>query len=386
VALVFEIDGLFDGERVIESAAIVIDRGEVSWAGQRRALPRVHGDVAQAPGRFALPGLINCHAHLTLDGEPNFAAEVRQSDGLAMVKAFKNARDALRAGVTTIRDLGANGTMSIELGRAIERGVVEGPRIIAAGRGITTTGGHGVEIGRIADGPAEVRKAAREQVSAGARVIKIFSTGGIMGGGAPPDVSQFTREETEAAVAEARKAGLRITTHAHGGGGIRVAAEAGVDSIEHATMLDAGTIALLKDRDIAIVPTLAAVHFLLEHADSLDPVVVERTRAVADRHRQGVRDAYRAGVRVATGTDAGTPFNRHELFAVELRLLMDCGLDARESLVAATSAAAKVVGLEKAGRVGQGCWADLVFVNGDPLADVDVLRSPAAVYVRGSAA
>jgi imidazolonepropionase-like amidohydrolase len=384
VRTVFEVDGLFDGERVIDNAALVVDGGEVAWAGERKSLPK-GGDVAKAPGRFVLPGLINCHAHLTLDGEVNFAAEVRQSDGLAMVKAFKNARAALHAGVTTVRDLGANGTMAIELGRAIERGVVEGPRIVAAGRGVTTTGGHGAEVGRIADGPDEVRKAVREQVSTGARVIKIFSTGGVLGEGAPPEVSQFSAEETAAAVNEAHKAGLRITTHAHGSGGMRVAAEAGVDSIEHATLLDEATVRLLKDRDIAIVPTLSAIHSLLEHADVLDAVVVQRTRAVADRHREGVRAAHRAGVRIAGGTDSGTPFNLHERFPVELRLLTECGLSPLEALAAATSGSARVVGLEKAGHIGAGCWADLMFLDGDPLADVDVLLSPKSVYVRGVA-
>ena len=385
---VIEVDGLFDGERVLENAAIAIEGGEISWAGKRGALPPPpQGDRSEsvrAPGTFALPGLINCHAHLTLDGEANFAAEVAQSDGFATLKAFRNARASLRAGVTTVRDLGAAGSMVIELGRAIERGVLEGPRIVAAGRGITTTGGHGMEVGRVADGPDEVRKAAREQIHAGARVIKLFSTGGVMGGGAPPEVSQYTAAETAAAVEEAHKAGLRITTHAHGSGGMQVAAEAGIDSIEHATLLDEKTIQLLKDRDVAIVPTLLVVQSLVENVRALDPVVAERTRAIAARHRDGVRMAHRAGVRIATGTDAGAPFTRHERFAFELQLLVECGLSAEEALTAATSGAARVVGLPKAGRVGAGCWADLVFVDGDPLRYLGSLLSPAGVYVRGS--
>src|SRR5207248_6564362 len=166
------------------------------------------------------------------------------------------------------------GTMVIELGRAVEKGFVEGPRVVACGRGVTTTGGHGFEVGRIADGADEVRKAVREQVAAGARVIKLFSTGGILGDGAPPEVSQYTPEETAAAVAEAHNAGLRITTHAHGSGGMRVAAEAGIDSVEHATLLDERTVRLLKERDVAIIPTFAAIHSLLEHANVLDPVVI----------------------------------------------------------------------------------------------------------------
>jgi imidazolonepropionase-like amidohydrolase len=384
VRTVFEVDGFFDGDHAVENAAIIIDGGAIAWAGPRRSLPKDAGEPIKAPGGFALPGLVNCHAHLTLDGDPSFAVEVRQNDGLAMVKAFKNARASLRAGVTAVRDLGANGTMVIELGRAIERGVVEGPRIVAAGRGVTTTGGHGAEVGRIADGPEEVRKAVREQVQAGARVIKIFSTGGILGEGAPPEVSQLTPDETAAAVSEAHKVGLRITTHAHGSGGMRVAAQAGIDSIEHATLLDESTVRLLKERDVAIVPTLSAVHSLLEHADVLDPLVVERTRAVADRHREGVRMARRAGVRIAAGTDSGTPFNRHERFAIEIELLTECGLSAEEAIAAATSRSAQVAGLENAGHVGGGCWADLLFVDGDPLKDVRLLLSPKGVYVRGA--
>src|SRR5207245_8488211 len=143
------------------NAAIVVEGAEVAWVGQRSAIPKTpqgeRSEVVPSPGEFVVPGMINCHCHLTLDGEPNFSAEVRQSDALAALKAFRNARAALRAGVTTIRDLGANGAMVIDLGRAIDHGLVEGPRLVAAGRGITSTGGHGFEVGRVADGPDEVR-------------------------------------------------------------------------------------------------------------------------------------------------------------------------------------------------------------------------------------
>ena len=387
---VFEVDGLFDGTQTMTNAAIVIDGGEIVWVGQRNAIPKTPGgersEVIPSPGTFAVPGMINCHCHLTLDGGANFAAEIRQSDALATLKAFRNARAALRAGVTTVRDLTANGTMVIELGRAIEKGLLEGPRVVASGRGITTTGGHAFEVSRVADGPDEVRKAVREQIAAGARVIKLFSTGGVLGDGAAPEVSQYTPDETAAAVAEAHNAGIRITTHAHSAAGMRVAAEAGVDSIEHATLLDEKTVRLLKERDVAIVPTLLVVQALLEHAEALDPVVVARTRSISERHREGVRMAHKAGVRIATGTDAGAPVTRHDGFAMELQLLTECGLSTEEALVAATSRAAEVIGLEKAGHIGAGCWADLVFVDGDPLKDLGVLRSPKAVYARGVAA
>src|SRR3954464_8210689 len=239
---VLEVDGLFDGVTTMSDAAVVIEGGEVVWVGKRSRAPKTpkgeRSRTVEAHAPFVMPGMINCHAHLIFDGSADFEAEARQSEPVATLKAFVNASASARAGVTTIRDLGASGTMVIELARSIERGALEGPRILAAGRGVTNTGGHGAEIGRVADGVDEVRRATREQIAAGCGVIKFFSTGGVLGEGAGPNLTQYTLEETRAAVEEAHKAGLRITTHAHGAEGMRIAAEAGIDSIEHATLLD----------------------------------------------------------------------------------------------------------------------------------------------------
>ncbi len=384
---VLEVDGLFDGTSAVTDAAIVVEDGEITWVGKRSRAPRTpkgeRSRTLESAARFVVPGMINCHAHLTFDGTADFDAEARQGDALATLKAFKNARASVRAGVTTVRDLGANGDMVIELGRAIERGIVEGPRIVAAGRGITTTGGHGGEVGRICDGADDVRRGTREQIAAGASVIKFFSTGGVLGEGAGPDLAQFTPDETRAAVEEAHKAGLRITTHAHGAEGMRVAAEAGIDSIEHCTLLDTRTIRVIKDRDVALVPTFAALRSIIDNADKLPERVRERARSVAAKHQEGVRAAHKAGVRIAAGTDAGTPFNTHARYALELGYLKEIGMTREEALVAATSRAADVIGRPRAGRIAPGAWADLVFVDGDPLKDLEALLAPKAVWVRG---
>ena len=311
-------------------------------------------------------------------------AETRQSEAAAALKAFRNARLTARSGVTTVRDLGSNGAMVVELARQIERGALEGPRIIAAARGITITGGHGMEVGRIADGADAVRAATREQVAAGATVIKLFSTGGVLGEGAGPELAAYTPEETRAAVDEAHRAGIRITTHAHGAEGMRVAAEAGIDSIEHATLLDQKTIRVIKEKDVALVPTFSALRRIIDNGSALPARVMERARLVATKHQEGVRAAHKAGVRIAAGTDAGTPFNTHERFALELVYLSEAGLSPTEALVAATSLAADVVGRPKAGRIAAGSWADLLFVDGDPLRDLAVLQKPKAVWVRGA--
>ena len=241
--------------------------------------------------------------------------------------------------------------MVVELARQIERGGLEGPRIIASARGITITGGHGMEVGRVADGADAVRGATREQVAAGAAVIKLFSTGGVLGEGAGPELAAYSPEETRAAVEEAHRAGIRITTHAHGAEGMRIASEAGVDSIEHATLLDRETIRVIKEKNVALVPTFSALRRIIENGGALPARVMERARLVATKHQEGVRAAHKAGVRIATGTDAGTPFNTHERFALELVYLTEAGLSPSEALAAATSVAADVVGSPKAGRI-----------------------------------
>lgn len=387
---VVEIDGLFDGTKAVSDAAIVIEDGEIAWVGKKSRVPKTpkgaRSRSTPAQGSFVVPGLINCHSHLTLSGSTSFDAETRQSETEAALKAFRNARLTLRSGVTTVRDLGANGAMVVELARQIESGALEGPRIIAAARGITITGGHGLELSRIADGADAVRAATREQVAVGAAVIKLFSTGGVLGEGAGPELAAYTPEETRAAIDEAHRAGMRITTHAHGAEGMRIAAEAGIDSIEHATLLDQKTIRAIKEMKVALVPTFSALRRIIDNADALPARVMERARLVATKHQEGIRAAHKAGVRIAAGTDAGTPFNTHERFALELLYLTEAGLSRTEALAAATSVAADVVGRPKAGRIAVGSWADLLFVDGDPLMDLAVLQKPKAVWVRGAAA
>jgi imidazolonepropionase-like amidohydrolase len=384
---VVEIDGLFNGTNAMSDAAIVIEDGEITWVGKKSRAPKTpkgqRSRSLQPAGSFALPGLINCHAHLTFDGTADFEAEARQSEAAATLKAFRNARLTVRSGVTTVRDLGANGSMVVELAGQVDRGTLEGPRIIAAARGITITGGHGMEVGRIADGADAVRAATREQVAVGASAIKLFSTGGVLGEGAGPELAAYTPEETRAAVEEAHRAGVRITTHAHGAEGMRIAAECGIDSIEHATLLDQQTIRLVKEKNVALVPTFSALRRIIDNGAVLPARVMERARLVATKHQEGIRSAHKAGVRIAAGTDAGTPFNTHERFALELVYLTEAGLTPTEALVAATSLAADVVGRPKAGRITAGSWADLLFVDGDPMKDLDVLQKPKAVWVRG---
>jgi imidazolonepropionase-like amidohydrolase len=377
---------LFDGEKPITDAAVLIEDGRIAWVGKRSDLPRRASGATEpepVPDATLLPGFIDCHVHLSLTGSTDIDRDTQGSDALFALRAYENASRALRIGVTTQRDLGAPTHAVIELARAIERGGLIGPNLVACGRGITTTGGHGWQIGRTADGPDEVRKAAREQLFAGASVIKIFATGGVLGSGAHPDVAQLTEAESCAAVEEAHKAHVRATAHAHAAAGMRVAIEAGIDSIEHATLLDADLIRLCRERNVALVPTFAALRAIVAHPEALDPAVIERARGLTERHREGIRAAHKAGVRVATGTDAGTPFNPTDGYVAEIEALLELGFSAEDALRAATSVAADVVARADVGRVREGARADLVALRGDPLRDATALRGVVAVWKDG---
>lgn len=377
---------LFDGERSQTDAAVLVEQGRITWVGKRRDAPSSATRATEVPapvGSTLLPGFIDCHVHLALTGAADLDRDVMGSDALFALRAYANAARALRAGVTTQRDLGAPTSAAIEVGRAIARGDLLGPNIIACGRGITTTGGHGWQIGRAADGADEVRKAVREQLFAGAMVIKIFSTGGVLGTGAHPDVAQLTEEETRAAVEEARKGARRVAAHAHAAAGMRIAVQAGVDSIEHATLLDRETIRLCKERGTALVPTFAALRAIIRNADKLDPAILERGTALVEKHREGIRMAHREGLRIATGTDAGTPFNYTHEYANEIEALTEVGLSLPEAVRAATSVAADVIGRPDIGRLREGARADVIALRGDPLSDPKALWAVAAVWKDG---
>ena len=379
------VERLFDGENALTDAAMLIEGGRIRWVGKRSRAPGAKGATEESvPKRTTLlPVFVNCHIHLTGIGSPDIGEIARASEAELALRAVTNALRGLAAGVTTVRDLGAPSHAAIQLAKAIARAELSGPNVVAAGRGITSTGAHGWEVGRQADGPDEVRKAVREQLFAGASVIKLFSTGGVLGTGAPPDVAQLTLEGTRAAVEEAHGRGLRVTTHAHATKGMRIAVEAGVDSIEHATLLDQETIRLCKAKGVALVPTFAALRAIIRNRERLDAGTLERANAVAERHQEGIRAAHRAGLTIAAGTDAGTPFNYAEDFANELEALVEIGMSTEVALRAATSVAATVIGRSDIGRLREGARADLVALRGDPFKDITAAWHVAAVWKDG---
>ncbi|GAC1581991.1 MAG: amidohydrolase family protein [Candidatus Elarobacter sp.] len=333
-----------------------------------------------------VPGLINSHVHLEVNGEPDTATFfVIRTPQERTLDAARNARLSLQAGVTTVRDLGGTASNAIALRDAIERGEHDGPTIVPAGRALCMTGGHGAFIGRETDGPWDARKAVREQRKAGASCVKLIATGGVLTKGAVPGQDQLTEEEMRAAIVEARTHGMRVAAHAIGTSGIKNALRAGVSSIEHGHLLDDEAIELFKEHGAYLVPTLAAIWCIYENVNSgaQPDYVVRKATEIYQQAGENIRKAYRAGVRIAGGSDAGTPYNRHENYAYEVELMSTVlGMTPQQALTAATATAAALLDVS-AGTLAEGRPADLLLLDRDLTNDVRALRDPRIVVKAG---
>ena len=361
--------------------------GTLDWIGPVASAPDVSENayVINGAGKVALPGLIDCHVHLAADGSPDFAAQ-QMSDSVprAVLRAAASAGHLLENGITTVRDCGSANNVAIELGRAISDGLVWGPRVVAAGRVITMTGGHCHFIGQECDGEDGVRAATRREIKAGAQFIKVMATGGVLTPGVSPQQVALIPSELRTIVETAHNAGKRVTSHAIGNAGIKNALRANVDSIEHGFHLDPEAIQLLLDQDAFLVPTLHAIDVELENEDKLPPWIAEKALSESHYLRDSFVAALAAGVKIAAGTDAGTPFNLPGELARELERMVDLGMSPTKALLAATRDAADNIGLlSTLGTLEQGKVADVVIVDGDPTRDITALRRVAAVLYGG---
>jgi imidazolonepropionase-like amidohydrolase len=368
------------GADMARGVAVELVDGRVGRIGAD--VPAADGTrVLDFPDATLLPGLIDCHVHLTLSGSGNWLGEMQDSVPTLTLRAATFARRTLLGGITTVRTLGGGHGIEIDVKRAIESGLIDGPRIVSAGRIICITGGHGSWVGREADGPDDVRRAVREQLKAGAEVIKFTATGGVMTPGIGAFASSFTLEELTAGVDEAHKFSRRATAHAIGAGGIRNAVLAGCDSVEHGVEIDEELALLMREHGTVLVPTVAArVHFINQGPGVAPDWAIDKIRQAAPLAERSHRVAAETGVTFAMGTDAGTPFNQHGANAQEVPLMVGRGLTARDALLAATRNAAKLLDLEREiGSLEEGKRADAIVVRGDPLADPQLLADPANI-------
>lgn len=371
---------IIDGTGAVHECATLLVRGsKISAVGPTRTLTIPKGTVRiNGRGLTILPGLIDCHVHLCLGGEADVVGTLgSEHPSFTLLKSASYAKSTLDAGFTTVRDVGARDHSIFALKQAVDSGLVPGPRIIGAGLAICMIGGHARFIGQEVEGTEQVRQAVTDQIVAGAGVIKVIASGGVLTPGTSPDAAQMTMEELSAAVDAARHAEKKVAAHAHGAAGMRNAILAGVRSIEHATLLDEEAGALMKRYGVYMVPTLSALATTAACRPScgIPESALSKAKAMTKHHQASFKYAHQSGISIAMGTDAGTPFNYHGDNAQELERMVALGMTPMETILASTTAAAKLIGIQNSvGTLTRGMEADLVILKGNPLKGIDMLR------------
>lgn len=384
--------GLWDGTGapMVENAALLVEDGRVVAAGSYEAVAgQLTGEetVVDYSDKYVMPGMIDAHTHVVVDPDADFTGYIgRDSDTRIAHRGMVNLKKTLDGGITFIRDLGGYHHIDIELKKLVDEGKIEGCGLLASGQMITMTGGHGWKMGRECDGEAEVRKAAREQIKAGATVIKVMATGGNLTPG-PQGAPQLSEAEIRAAVEEAHKSGKRTTTHSHSAEGIKNALYAGIDCIEHGMFIDDEALDYMKEHGIYYVPTLVAPWICAVEGEEkgLPREAVLKCQSAVARHMESFKKAVAKGVIIAMGTDAGTPFCEHgKAYVDELKLMMEGGFTAEQALIAGTKTSAEVIGVETDyGTLEAGKRADFLVLNENPLENIDTLRTICQVYQGG---
>jgi imidazolonepropionase-like amidohydrolase len=370
---------------VVNNAFILIEDDKISAVGPNVTVPASY-EVIDLKDKFVLPGLIDCHTHVT--GQPeNFYEDLfRKSPIDTAVTAHIYARRTLEAGFTTIRDVGASEYIDVALRNAINAGKLPGPRMQVATLALSATGGHGDLNGfspylrfngldRVADGPDELRKLIRQNIKYGADLIKLLATAGVLSEEESVGAPQYSQEEMNAVVEEARMWGRKVAAHAHGTEGIKRAIRAGVASIEHGSFIDAEGIQLLKERGAYLVADIYNDDYILaEFAKMGYPEkIIEKERKVGRTQRENFQKAALAGVKIAYGTDAGV--YPHGWNGKQFAHMVKWGLTPLHAIQAATVNAADLLGWnEKVGVLAPGAFADIIAVEGDPLKDVTELE------------
>jgi len=370
------------GDQVLENGFVEIEDGKIKAVGQSVDLGETNAEVIETSGTI-LPGLFNNHAHLAWDGIHDLAHQsMYDPPEISAYKSAGNMLINLRAGVTTIRDLGMNKT-NFAAKQAVEQGIFPGPRLLITGEAIVQTGGHTYWCCREASGPDEMRRAVRDQVRGGADLIKIMAC---------HDMLEFTDAELEAVIDETHRNGLPITAHATFNDAICRMAQFGVDCIEHGGSMTDETIQLLLDKNIPIITTFASVVMqsqpeIARQYNIPEWKITERQRAMADPSRYaGVVNAAKAGVTIAFGTDAGSPAVGHDVIAPEMEFMVKLGVvpDNYGAIRSATSVAAHINKLEdKLGTLMPGKLADVIVVDGNPLEDLDALSQVKMTFLAG---
>jgi imidazolonepropionase-like amidohydrolase len=376
---------LLDGvvQDVINNAYVIVENEEITeiGVGDPRTLPT--DDIVDCSGKYVLPGLIDCHVHLVWDGSEDPQKVIKDEDQeMVALRAYQHALDTLQLGVTTVRDVASPNRSVLSLRNAINQKLLVGPTIIASGPAICMTGGHVHYIGVEADGEDEVRKAARQLLKDGADLVKVMATGGIYTFGEEPGSPQLSVPELRAATEEAHNKNKKVAAHAEGLQGILNCLEVGIDTIEHGIYANEEALYMMKEQGTYLVPTMIVMKRLaVDHR--IPKWALAKAELVVEPHQKMLENAIKIGVKIATGTDCGSPVTPPEYYFDELLIMNEAGMKPIDVIHASTRVAAECLGLEDRGVLSEGKKADLLIVAENPLDDLSVLKGKKQIMKNG---
>lgn len=384
------IDGT--GADPIQNGLVIVEEGRITYAGPESSRP-LRRDAARidAEGGTILPGLIDAHVHISLSAPADIPAEVMARDsGDAAFEVARNLADTVAAGVTTIRTVSDLAHLDVSAARAVKAGKIVGPDVHAAGRGLTTTGGHGDimpcwlhqdhgQISEVVDGPEAIRLGIRRQAQAGATWIKLFLTGGVIDPHGRIDAEEFAPDEFQMAMDTANMLGLPVAVHAHNKKAILRAIRGGVRSVEHGMHFDEECADVARGADVYLVPTLTVMDRIIKLGpqSGIPEYMIENVRQRTTKHHEYVKHAYDVGARIACGTDAGSMLTPHGSAGREVVQFVKCGLTPVQAINVATQRTAELLRIgDRVGALEEGKRADIIVVEGDATANVETLESP----------
>jgi len=377
--------GIFDGKRdkLLYNKCILIENGLISCIGSQEDFGSITGEIEiiDLSNEYIIPGLIDCHTHLSIVPElGNQIEQMRIPAPRNILRSISNIKKDFRSGVTTMRIMGEENFIDIEIKNAIQEGIINGPRLLAAGKGIVASNGHGVVL-TVADGPEEVRKVARQNLAIGADHLKIFVTGGISTASRNLNNSTYTLEEIKMAVSEAERAGKYVAAHAHGGIGIDLCIEAGVRSIEHAVLISEEQIEKIIKSNMWI--TITSTIIFDDKGVGAKDITNEEIRRKLIYGRQVAKNNWKkvvtSGAKYVIGTDS-----MHGRMVDEIKFLIDLGVSNLDALKAATGKAADACNFDRVGVIEKGKYADFLVLDDNPLESIEALENIKHIIMSGN--